>query len=217
MPNTTRSPALSGVDAADLAAVDLDAVGGPEVGDGPLAAGTRADLRVAPGHVRVAQHDVALAAAPDDRATGRDHEAPALGLQDRPPRAVGARLGQRLLRAIGRRVDHRVPVVSLLGGFALRPHQARLDAELAEVQALVGAELDDRSRHHRQPLAPRVLEQVGAQLVDDLVLDALVALAILRRQPDRVLVWHVCPRHRHGPVVVHLARQLAREFDRAHL
>ena len=39
-------------------------------------------------------------------------------------------------------------------------------------------------RDEREPLAARVLEQVGAELVDDLVLDALVALAVLRRQPD---------------------------------
>ena len=40
-----------------------------------------------------------------------------------------------------------------------------------------------------QLLAAGVLEQVGAQLVDHLVLDALVALAVLRRQPDRRTRW----------------------------
>ena len=85
------------------------------------------------------------------------------------------------------------------------------------VQPLVGAELDHRARDQREALAARVLEQVGAELVDDLVLDALVALAVLRRQPDRVLVGHVGARDRHGLVLVHLARELARELDRAHL
>ena len=49
------------------------------------------------------------------------------------------------------------------------------------------------------------------ELVGDLVLDALVALAVLGRQPDDVLVGHVGARHGHGAVLVHLlARACAR-------
>ena len=68
-----------------------------------------------------------------------------------------------------------------------------------------------------QVLAAGVLEQVGAQLFDHLLLDALVAFAVLGREPDRVLVGHVHARDRHGAVGVHLAGELAREFHRAHL
>jgi hypothetical protein len=78
-------------------------------------------------------------------------------------------------------------------------------------------ELDLRAADERQPLPPRVLEQVGRQLVDDLVLDALEALAVLRRQPDGVLVGDVRAGHGHGLVLVHLARQLAGDLDRAHV
>ena len=60
--------------------------------------------------------------------------------------------------------------VVLLGVGADHP---RLDAELAERQPLVGAELDLRAADQREALAAGVLEQVGGELVDDLVLDAL--------------------------------------------
>ena len=83
--------------------------------------------------------------------------------------------------------------------------------------AVVGAELDLRAGDQRQALAARVLEQVAGQLVDDLVLDALVALAIVGRQPDGVLVGDVGARNRHGAVLVHLLGQLVRDLDRAHL
>ena len=62
-----------------------------------------------------------------------------------------------------------------------------------------------------------MLEQVGAQLVDHLVLEALVARAVLRRQPHRVLVGRVHARQRHRAVCIHLARELARQLHRAHL
>ena len=191
VPNTTRSPDFSGVGPLTRRPLTWTPLVEPrsETVHWPPDSGPQ--LGVAARHVRVAQDDVAFAAAPDHRAAGRDHEAPPLGLQDRAARAIGARLGQRLLRALGRRVDHRVAVVGLLGRLGLVPihaHEPRLDAELAEVQPIVGAELDHRSRDEREALAARMLEQVGAQLVDHLVLDAFVALAVLGRQPDRVLI-----------------------------
>jgi hypothetical protein len=78
-------------------------------------------------------------------------------------------------------------------------------------------ELDLRAADQGQALAAGVLEQVGRQLLDDLVLDALEVLAVLGRQPDGVLVRHVRPRHRDGLVLVHLARELAGDLERAHL
>ena len=66
-------------------------------------------------------------------------------------------------------------------------------------------------------LAASVLEQVGAELVDQLLLDAVVAGAVLRGEPHGVLVGGVHARHGGGAVLVHLARQLAGEFHRAHL
>ena len=36
-----------------------------------------------------------------------------------------------------------------------------------------------------------MLEQMAGQFVGDLILDALVTDAILRREPDHVLVWGV--------------------------
>jgi hypothetical protein len=59
----------------------------------------------------------------------------------------------------------------------------RLDAEFAERQMLVGMEDDTGRRGQDQLLATGVLQQVGAEIVCDLILDALVALAILGREP----------------------------------
>ena len=57
----------------------------------------------------------------------------------------------------------------------------------------------------------------GAELVDDVALDALVALAVLRGEPDHVLVGDIGARHRDGAVLVHLLRELAGELDRLHV
>src|SRR3954471_13787338 len=165
---------------SDRAAVDLDAVGGPEVRERPAVAAVGAQLCVAPRDVRVREDDVALAAAADDTAVRAERHALALGHQAGAPAALGAALGELLLRAGRRRVDHRVPVPRLLHGRrrggspcgrGRRPDEARLDAELAEVQRVVGAELDLRAAHEGQALAARVLEQVGRQLVGHVVLD----------------------------------------------
>ena len=74
--------------------------------------------------------------------------------------------------------------------------QPRLDAEFPQRQALVGVKGDQRPRGQDQLLAAGVLQQVGAQLVDHLVLDSLVARAVLRREPHRVLVRRIHPRDR---------------------
>src|SRR5439155_2158723 len=124
-------------------------------------------------------------------------------------------------------VDHRLTVFVLLGWawavsvawltLTLGADQPRLDAELPERELLVGVEADHGMRGEDQLLAARVLEQVGTELVDDLMLDARIALPVLRREPHGVLVWHVDARNRHGAVGVHLAGQLARQLHRAHL
>ncbi len=108
-------------------------------------------------------------------------------------------------------------MVGLLDGVAGLADEAGLDAELAEAQALVGAELDLRARDEREPLAARVLEQVGAELVDDLALHAGEALAVLGGEEDGVLVGHVRARDRHRAVLVHLLGQPAGQLDRADL
>ena len=79
-------------------------------------------------------------------------------------------------------------VVGLLGLAAGRgPDGARLNAELAQRERVVGAELDRRTADERQALAPRMLEQVAGELVDDVALDALEAPAVLGAQIDEVL------------------------------
>src|ERR1039458_185062 len=98
-----------------------------------------------------------------------------------------------------------------------RADQLRLNAEFPKRQPLVGVEGDQRAGRQYQLLATRMLEQVGAQLVDHLVLDTLVAGAVLWREPHRVLIWRVHARDRGGAMLVHLAGELAREFHRAHL
>jgi hypothetical protein len=110
-----------------------------------------------------------------------------------------------------------VAVVGLLDRLSRRAHEPRLDAELAQAQALVGVEGDLRAADQRELLAAGVLEQVGGELVDDLLLHPFEALAILRAQPHDVLVGHVGARHGDGLVLVHLARQLARDLDGADL
>ena len=99
----------------------------------------------------------------------------------------------------------------------LGPCQPRFDAKFAELQVLVGVKHDLRPRSQRQILAARVLEQIGAQFVDHLLLDALVARAIAGREPDRVLVGCVYARYRGRLVLVHLACQLVRELHRTDL
>ena len=108
-------------------------------------------------------------------------------------------------------------VVGLLDRVGGRAHEPRLDAELAQPQAIVGVEGDLRAADEGQALAPGVLEQVGGQLVEDIALDPLEALAILGAQPDDELVGHVGARDRDRLVLVHLARELARDLDGPHL
>jgi hypothetical protein len=99
----------------------------------------------------------------------------------------------------------------------LGPDQPRLDPELAEGELLVCVKDDDRIGGEDQLLTARVLQQVGAELLDDLVLDSLVAGAVLGRQPHGVLVGDVRARDRDRAVRVHLAGELAGQLDRTHL
>ena len=131
----------------------------------------------------------------------------------RPVGCGPARLVEVRAQAVGGRVDHRVAVVALDGlrlrGVLRGADHPRLDAELAEVQGVVGLERDLRARDERELLAARVLEQVGAQLVADLVLDLAEALAVVGREPDDVLVRDVRARDRDRAVLVHLLGQAA--------
>ena len=220
VPTTMSSPGADRRRRADRTAVDLDAVRRAQVGDRPAVAAGGPDLGVAARDVGVLQDDVALAAAADDGAAGPDRHALALGDDHRPAAAGGPRLVELLLdarRRSSRPSSGRGRPARRRPARLVRAHHARLDAELAEREALVGAELDLRAADEREALAAGVLEQVGGELVDDLVLDALEALAVLRRQPDGVLVGDVGARHRHGLVLVHLAGQLAGDLDRPHL
>ena len=111
-----------------------------------------------------------------------------------------------------------VALARLLGVVLLRAaHEPRLDAELAQPQALVGAELDLRPREQRHALAPRVLEQVAGQLLAQLALVAREDLPILAREPHHVLVGRVGARQRLDGVLVHLLRELAGDLDGPHL
>ena len=78
---------------------------------------------------------------PMTRAARADGVALALGHEDRAAAARGcARRASSSWTRGGGRVDHRVAVVGLLGA-VLAPrgaHEPRLDAELAQAQALVG-------------------------------------------------------------------------------
>ena len=105
----------------------------------------------------------------------------------------------------------------LLLGRLGRTHEAGLDAEFAEREVLVGVEHHARLGGHDQILAPSVLEQVAAQLVDHLLFDAAVAGTVLGREPHRVLVGHIHAGDRERAVGVHLAGELAGEFHRTHL
>ena len=100
---------------------------------------------------------------------------------------------------------------------AVGPHQSRLDAKLTQREVGVCVERDRGVRGERQVLGAGVLEQVGAELVDQVVLDAVVASAVLRREPHGVLVGGVDARDGGGAVLVHLAGELAGELHRADL
>ena len=131
--------------------------------------------------VRVVDDDVALAAAPDRRALPCQHRP--LAVERQEPAAACARqvVAGRRGGAVGR-VDHRVAVVGLRRlrvalGLA---EQLRLDAELAQVQALVGLELDLRTGDQCEPLAAGALEQVVGELLLEGSLVALELLTVLR-------------------------------------
>ena len=133
---------------------------------------------------------------------------------------------ERLAQAAGGGVEHRLSVFVLARvsvgvlGMALvtvGPYQSRLDAELPEREVGVGVEGDRGVRGERQVLGACVLEQVGAELVDQVVLDAVVAGAVLRGEPHGVLVGGVDARDGGGAVLVHLAGELAGELHRADL
>src|SRR3954468_23567134 len=174
-------PRVEGLRAADPAPVKLDPVGGAEVIDDPRPA-RGPHLGVVAGDVGIVEHDVGVARAAEPRARGTEYDRAALRPQPRRPAPVIG-LAQRLRDAVGHRVDHRVALIALarmLFFMRGRAHEPRLDAELAQPQALVGLERDLRLRHEVDPLAPRVLEQVSGQLARQLVLVALELRAILR-------------------------------------
>ena len=115
----------------------------------------------------ILEHDVGVARAAQDRAGGADDLDVAADAQ---PRAAAARIGlaQRLLHALGARVDHRVAFVALAraaraparGGFTRR---AWMPNSPSRSRSSV-LNIDARLRAERDLLAPRVLEQVARQL-----------------------------------------------------
>jgi hypothetical protein len=204
---------------ADAAPVDLHAVGGAEV-DGRPAALAAAQLDVAARHVRIVDHDVALAAAPDHDALAAQDVAPALGDQQRLA-AVGDRV--ELARGAVGRVDHRVAEVARrragLGRLplALRlAEQLGLDAKLPHGQPLVCVELDLRPARQRERLLARVLEQVVGQLLAQRGLVARELLAVARRQEHPVVVGHVHARDGDHLVLLHLLGELVGQLHRLH-
>src|SRR4051795_1583218 len=92
-----------------------------------------------------------------------------------------------------------------------------LEADLAEAQAVVRAEGDLRGGDQRDPLPAGVLEQVARQLRGQDALVALELLAVVGREPYGILVRRIGPRQRLDLVLLHLARELAGDLDRAHL
>src|ERR1017187_1388367 len=74
--------------------------------------------------------------------------------------------------------------------------QPGLDSKFPQRQPLVGVKRDPRIGREDQILATSVLQQIGAQLVEDLMLDSLVTGTVLRREPHEVLVGHVNARDR---------------------
>ena len=82
VPSTTSSPGAE-ARGVDLAAVDLDPVGRTEVDDLPVAGRAAAQLGVAARDVRVVEHAVALARAPEDRDRPVEHVAAVVERDDR--------------------------------------------------------------------------------------------------------------------------------------
>src|SRR5207248_6601156 len=72
-------------------------------------------------------------------------------------------------------------------------------------------------RHRREPLSPRVLEQVAGKLAYPGLLILGESGPIARRKEHAVLVGHIRSRDREGLVFLHLPRQLAGDLDRPHL
>src|SRR5439155_8652107 len=131
-------------------AVHLDAVGRPEVDDHPTL-DRLADLGVAPRNVRVVDHQLALTAAADRHPLAGEQIALAV---DRDVAAAMLAAGVVLRRGCGAVgcVDHRLAVVRLrwLSVTLRLPEQLRLDAEPAQIEALVGLEAHPRAPADRQ-------------------------------------------------------------------
>ena len=95
-----------------------------------------------------------------------------------------------------------------------RREQLGLDAELAEVEPVVGVELHLRAAREGEALLARVLEQVVGELLAERRLVAGELLAVGRGEEDAVVVGHVHARDGDHLVLLHLLRQLVRELHR---
>ena len=142
------------------------------------------------------------------RRRGRDHRRLRLGTA-------------RAVRGLGVPVDHRRAGSRLrqrrVGGRpfgALAADEARRDPEDADLEVVVGVELDVRLGQEHVALAACVLGEVVLELLAQLLLVVRELLAVRRREVDRVLVRDVDARDRDAAVVVHLLDELARELDR---
>src|SRR5579884_826862 len=203
----------------DPAPVDRRAVGRPQIRQHPGAA-TGADLGVLARHVRIAQHHIALAAATERHAGGSDHEPLAVEQQqsclNTAARLLHQRIGHPLRDAVEQSPTRHV-VRRLPSRQRRRLDNAQLDPEFAQPEALVGLKLDHRPRQQRQPLAPRILEQITGELGRQRVLVIREPGAIARRQEHLVLVGDVRSRNREMLVFLHLPREPSGDFDRTHL
>ena len=134
--------------------------------------------------------------------------------------AVVGGAGDGLDGLLGGLVDHRRPRAPPGSrerprpGFAAPRTSLRRDAELADVEVLVGLELDERRRQQHVALAARMLGEVIGELLAELVLVARELVAVGGRQVDRVLVRDVHARDRDAPVIVHLLDELSGQLDR---
>ena len=151
VPSSMRSPGSSGVGCSDAAAVDARRRSSSRGRRPPSRRRAGAPRRACARRWRRRARRRSRGAAERRPARPTTMRLPSSDEQ-RPARLAGAgALLQRLADAVGGRVDHRV---AALGLATARPppvsggcDEPRLDAELAEAQPLVGAELDRRPRH----------------------------------------------------------------------
>ena len=220
VPSSISSPGLRTSGPSIRRPLRQRAVGRAEVGQHPRAA-ARADLGVLARDVRVVEHDVALAAAPERRrrpgrrpaACRRSAAAPSARGRARAPRAA-RRPARRCCRSSsGPTPRPAAPARARARGWTTRvwipnsPSPSR-----SSVSNSITGRDSSASRSRRACSSRYPASSLGQR-----VLVVGEPLAVTRREEHAVLVGHVRARDREGLVLLHLARQLARDLDRAHL